>query len=462
MAVTGRLSLHSQVQNLLAGDFIWDAADEMDATFPVDPSAGGRPRQYPMVGALFYCALVAVFGSARQVEVELGCADSPWWRMFRQAAAEKQPGLVIPETPMRRHHYGWLRERYLTSDQSEEIIGEVHRRIAAAQATDIGLCDPDGGGSLTHPSRDRVVAGDGKVITPRYKTHPNDRRQVNKETGEIREKRVDPDAGQHVTGGGERVFGNKFVFTSTRGDARNQRIILDVIHSGEGGEAKWALESLHRTLPLLPGAQAVVYDGAFRGTHLRELLKQQGVVPLSRMHSGQHGRVPDRYLGITEVTGGTRDSLDIHLVNGAPCVRTFNVEGEPVVTPLTRTQTQRRRNLDGWRLYNLYAVPAEHGGGTVRLRLDQTTDDVDKGFNREENLRVIPPDDPDHEELYGRRNDTESGNRLLDDSMLRERAHTVGRRRQWLDVICWAAVRNASAAAQHCRDCVGLDPPLAA
>jgi hypothetical protein len=180
------------------------------------------------------------------------------------------------------------------------------------------------------------------------------------------------------------------------------------------------------------------------------------------MHSGQHGSVPDRHLGIIEVTGGSKDSVDIHLVNGAPCVRTFNVEGKPITTPLTRTQTQRRRNLARWRLYNLYEVPAEHGGGTIRQRVDQTAEDEKTGFNREENLRVIAPDDPDHDALYGRRNDTESGNRLLDDSMLRERAHTVGRKRQLLDVISWAAVRNASAASQHCRDCTDLDPPLAA
>lgn len=187
---------------------------------------------------------------------------------------------------MRRHHYEWLRERYLVSDRGLEIVGEVFRRVAVAQAESIGLCDPEGGGSTTHPSRDRVTAGDGKVVTPRYKTNPRGRQQVSTETGEIRDKRLDPDADLHVTGGGERVFGTKFAPTSTRGDERNRRIILDAIHSGKGGEAKWAIESWHRTLPLLAGAQAVVYDGAFRGTHLRELIKDHGVVPVSRMHSG--------------------------------------------------------------------------------------------------------------------------------------------------------------------------------
>ena len=153
----------------------------------------------------------------------------------------------------------------------------------------------------------------------------------------------------------------------------------------------------------------------------------------------------------------------MHLVNGAPCHRTFTVDGDPIVTPLPRLKTERRGRADGgFVLYNVYEVPAQLGGGTVRLRLDQTDEDVANGFNREEHLRAIPPDDPDHASIYGRRNDTESGNRLLDDSMLRERAHTVGWRRQLLNVMCWAAVRNAVAVWQHCPECVGLDPPLAA
>jgi hypothetical protein len=77
-------------------------------------------------------------------------------------------------------------------------------------------------------------------------------------------------------------------------------------------------------------------------------------------------------------------------------------------------------------------------------------------------LRAIPPSDPDHDRLYARRNDTETGNRLLDDSMLRERAHTVGWRRQLLNLTTWAALRNASAALQHARPGTSDPPALAA
>lgn len=455
----GRVSRHREVAALLAADFVWDAAERVDAALALDATLGGRPRRYPMVCAVIWDALVQVFGSSRQVEVELGCVESGWWKKIRVAAASR--GIDVPEAPMRRHHYEWLRNRYLTVDASLDAVGEAFRDTAALDAVMIGLCDPEGGGSLTHPSPDRVVVGDGKVVTPRFKTDPRKRVRVNKTTGEVREIQADPDARLHVTGGGDRVFGTKFVLLSTRGDARNQRVVLDVTYS-RSNEAADASAAFERTLPLVPGCQAVAYDGAFRGKHLRPLLKRHGVLPVSRLHSAQHGEVPDRHLGIVGVIGGTAAALDVHLVNGSPCARTFTVDGDPIVTPLRRVKTERRGNPGGWRLYNVYAVPDEMGGGRVRLRLDQTDQDIAAGFNREEHLRAVPPDDPDHAAIYGRRNDTESGNRLLDDSMLRERAHTVGWRRQLLNVTCWAAVRNAVAVWQHCPECVGLDPPIAA
>ena len=116
-------------------------------------------------------------------------------------------------------------------------------------------------------------------------------------------------------------------------------------------------------------------------------------------------------------------------------------------TASTSTATPRADNSR--RRFGAEPTAVSSRAGTIRLRLDQTAADVLTGFNREEHLQPIPADNPDHQVLYWRRNDTESGNRLLDDSMLRERAHTVGHRRQLLNMITWAAVRNASAARQH-------------
>ena len=138
------------------------------------------------------------------------------------------------------------------------------------------------------------------------------------------------------------------------------------------------------------------------------------------------------------------------------------MDGSTQLHPLVRTKTLRRSDRDSWRFYGEYQLPDLIGGGTTRIRLDRTSQDVKAGFNREENLRAIAPADPDHDRLMARRNDTESGNRLLDDSMLRERAHTVGWRRQLLNITTWAAMRNASAALQHAPPASSDPPALAA
>ncbi len=465
----GRLSLRATVRAFLEDDFIWDTAARLEtlASQEANPSRGGRPRAYPLVCALIWDGLVSVFGSARQVDVELTCPDSGWWDLIRRAAA-KQAGTLLPEAPMRRHHYRYLRDRYLTATDTQLAeITDAFTTHAAHLAVRIGLCDPDGTGSLTHPSADRVIAGDGKVLTPRYKTSPNQRGTLDKTTGEIRTKRADPDAGLHVVGGGDQAFGTKYVLISTRGDARNQRMILAVEHSptrARGGEAATDLKAFDRVLPLLPGAQAVVYDGALRGTHLHHLLTRHGIIPIARVHKAKGGKKRDMYLSEVPVQGAVASTtrVQIHLVNGAPHLRQVAVDGTPTLHPLKRSRILRRQASDGWRLYGEYTLPNDLGGCSFRLRLDRTAEDVTAGFNREEHLRPIPPGDPDHDRLYGRRNDTESGNRLLDDSMLRERAHTVGRKRQLLNLTTWAALRNASAAHQHARPDTSDPPTLAA
>lgn len=464
-AVTSRVSLRTQVTTLLRDDLVWDVADRLDAlaAAEMDPTLGGRPRAYPLVCAVIWDGLVSIFGSSRQVDVELACPDSGWWDLIRSHASRR--GIEVPAAPMRRYHYAYLRDRYLTHDDQLELLTAVFNRHAALQAVQIGLCDRDGAGSLTHPHPDRVVAGDGKVLTPRYKTHPRNRRHVNQCTGEVRYRKVDPDAGNHVTGGGDHAFGTKYVLTSTRGDARNQRIILDIAHSpatkGTGGEAATAITALDRVLPLLPGTQAVVYDGALRGTHLHHLITCHGIIPIAKVHKAAGGDMPDHHLPWAPRNGAVPSTtpFQLHTVNGAPHARTLAVDGTPILHPLTRTKLVRRRDKNGWRLYGEYRLPDHLDATAIRLRLDQSAEDRLSGFNREEHLRAIPPDDPDHPALYGRRNDTESGNRLLDDSMLRERAHTVGRHRQLLNLLTWAAGRNAIAVHHHARQPSTAAPP---
>ena len=77
-------------------------------------------------------------------------------------------------------------------------------------------------------------------------------------------------------------------------------------------------------------------------------------------------------------------------------------------------------------------LPEPLSGGIVTVRLHSNDEDKQREFNRAENVRQIPPGDPDFEALDQRRNDAESIKRHLDDTLWLRRAHSVGCRRQLL------------------------------
>ena len=74
--------------------------------------------------------------------------------------------------------------------------------------------------------------------------------------------------------------------------------------------------------------------------------------------------------------------------------------------------------------------------------------------NRAENVREIAPGDPDFEVLYRRRNGCESINRHLDDTLWLRRAHSVGHRRQLLNLITYALGVNG----RRCRSTAKASP----
>src|ERR1700694_5455867 len=102
-----------------------------------------------------------------------------------------------------------------------------------------------------------------------------------------------------------------------------------------------------------------------------------------------------------------------------------------------------------YRWYNDFALPAEHGGGTITVRLHGNDEDVKRRFNRTENVRPIPPTDPDFTRLFRIRNDAESINRGLDDTLYLRRAHSVGHRRQLVNLLGWAIMVNSVAIREH-------------
>lgn len=422
----------------------------------------GRPRSYPTFMVLVFDALLSVWRSARQVEAEL--SHPLVWRFMRRIVSELFPAdasMQLPKRSMRRHHYTYMRDRYLTDPKILVELGKLHRALAAAQAREVGLLDPEGPGSFTHPDLSRMLHADGKVLTPLFKNKPEDLR-VDQRTGEIRHVRHEPDAALHFEGDGEAAWGTKFVMVAARSE--EGRIILDLEHVPEpGGEARVAMECFGRLAPLVPGAQGVIYDTALRGSHHQRLLRELGLLCVNRVTAAQNrgslrgGRKGDRVEKTIHVEDrkvvlpdGTTRTVRLFAQAGAIGIVEFSESGEGHFVPLRRKRIHRNRAKSGlYAWYQDYVLPHPYGGGVITVRLHANEVDAARRFNRAENVRPIPPSDPDFPSLYSRRNDSESLNRALDDSMFLGRAHSLGHARQQVEILGWALLVNSLTLARH-------------
>jgi hypothetical protein len=456
-----------RLEALIANPELYALADAVPTT---DPSAGGRPRQYPTFMWVLYDALLSVYGSARRVEAEL--AHPVVWRHLRGLVRSRfpdDPSRWLPDSPMRRHHYLYGRTRWLTEPDVFDAMRSLHRHSAADQARRLGLIDPDGPGSWTHPSLSRMLYADGKVLTPLYRAHPDDVR-VDRDTGEIRVTRAEPDAALHFEGTGETAWGTKWVHVAVRSEDVHGRIILDVDWvPSPGGEAQTAMDAFAGLAPLCRGAQGVIYDTALRGVHHQRLLRDVGWLSVNRVTAAVAAVKAPRRTGGQRVEksafiedrtvltpNGIEHSISLFARGGAVGIARVDSGGDRHFTELTRVRTHRNADKTKYRWYNDYRLPDELGGGTISVRLHGNAEDERRKFNRTENIRPIPPTDPDFARLYRRRNDAESINRAIDDTLWLRRAHSVGHGRQHLNLLTHALMVNSLALHRHAR----RDEPL--
>ena len=82
-------------------------------------------------------------------------------------------------------HYLYARTRHLQHTVDE--LWAEQRRHAVETALEIGLLNPHGPGSWTHPHHSRAIYADGKVLTPLTKLRADDSNS----------SRVERDAGLH-------------------------------------------------------------------------------------------------------------------------------------------------------------------------------------------------------------------------------------------------------------------------
>lgn len=447
-----------RVEVILANPELYALADAVPET---DPTAGGRPCDYPPVLAVLFETLISVYGSARQVEAEI--SHPAVWRMIRYGL-RVNGGVSVGAKPMRRHHHLHYRNTYLTDPDVLAQLDQIHRDYAAAQALEVGVLDPDSEGSWTHPNRARLIYGDGKVITPLFKARPGDTK-LDKTTGELPPVRAETDADLHFEGTGEFAWGTKFVIMAARGKQLRHRIILDVAPvPDKGGEAAIAVESVKRLVPLLPGAQGVVYDTALRGAHHQTIMRRLGLLSINRVALAKAGSKKPRrneadqrkekstLIQTKTITlpDGIERTIPLYALGGALGIGRLAEDGSMGFEPLRRVRTHRRADKSGkFRWYNDYELPADLGGKVITVRLHGNLDDTARKLNRTENLRAIPPGDPDFVRIFPLRADAESINRGLEDTLYLRRAHSVGRARQHVNLIGWALMVNSLTRAEH-------------
>lgn len=458
------VSALERIEAILTNPAVYELGDLVPLP---DPTKGGRPRDYPAWTLILWETLLSVFGSARQVEAEV--AHPLIWQLICHHVRRHnphRPDRHLPERPMRRHHYLYGRTRWLTRPEVLAALAQRHRELAAGHARELGLLDPDGSGSWTHPHLTRMLYADGKVVTPLFKAKPGDTR-VDKSTGEILPRRVESDAGLHWEGTGEAAWGTKFVLVASRTPDVRGRIILDVEPvPNPGAEAATAMGCFERLAPLCPGAQGVIYDTALRGTHHQRLLRDLGWLSVNRVTAARAGATDPRRntheqrveksvwveTKTVQHSDGTTSSIDLYAKAGQIGIGRLLDTGDLEFTPLRRLRTHRNAGKDGrFRWYNDHRLPDWAGGRTVTVRLHGNADDEARGFNRTENVRPIPPDDPDFASLYARRNDAESINRHLDDTFWLRRAHSIGHARQHLNLLGFALAVNSVALHEHRR-----------
>lgn len=461
-----------RLEALVANDALFELAD---AVPDPPPEKGGRPRQYPVDMWILFDALLSVYGSGRQVEAEL--AHPIVWNRLRALIARRFPGQPerwLPERPMRRHHYLYGRIHWLTRPDVLTELRRIHQSTAAEAARTLGLLDPNGPGSWTHPHLSRMLHADGKVLTPLFHDHHGDT-TVDKTTGEIRPVRAEPDGSLHFEGTGDTAWGTKWVLVACRSEDVHGRIILDVDWvPSPGAEAATAMGCFRQLAPLCPGTQGVVYDTALRGVHHQVLLRDLGWIPVNRVTAAKArtkqpcrsgGRrieksthIEDRTISLPD---GTTHTVSLYAQGGAVGIATLADTGEWIFTELPRVRTHRNADKNQYRWYNTYRLPDHLGGGPISLRLHGNGDDEKRRFNRTENIRPIPPTDPDFAALYRRRNDAESINRALDDTLWLRRAHSIGHERQHLNLLTHALGVNSLALHRHRRRASSSDPPEA-
>ncbi|WP_392874422.1 hypothetical protein [Streptomyces sp. LN499] len=414
------------------------------------PRAVGRPPHYPPVIYLIFLCSISVFGSARATAAHF--QDEDWWKRIRSAirthSGDEAADALRPTGPTRSNWNHYFRRHLKPAhDKIRDISSDLWVEQALAHGM---LCETSKRASRVRPERQQVLHGDATVARP--PSGHSEHETVDKRTGEIRQRRVDEDAGICIEGGGKQVYGNKFLSTAVRLAATpHSRVILaleSIRHKSvkedpdRESEGVALVAMVKRILKRAHGTKAVTYDAALRGKHRAPLIAE-GLVVFTPQHDGL---TPQSLLRHKD----DPCSHDLYVAEGRVCERRFIDGNETLYTPLPVEELECRDGKNSTRFYHRITIPCPTKTHQLRIRVDETDEDrqVDpktkkQQFNRTEHLRQVPPSTPAGRRLKGFRQDSESIHSRFDQAYPHERVPAYGARGALLIYLGYAWLNNS-------------------
>lgn len=457
-----------RIRAVLTHRALYEIGGELDVR-----SLVGRPPVHPPYVLLAFATIARITRSTVRVETDL--QDPDLWALVRGLMLETihREGLDLPapgRQPPAWHHWRRLRDDHLITDEGLATLNRLHIPRAVDLAQSIGLLNPHGPGSLTHPLAARAVYGDGTDVRPIYAPPTAIRSTDDDEhplilypdpaTGAlltVPPGRYDPDIAEFHGHTGS-VLGHGYVAWHTRGPAPYQRVVLALDHVDRPGHEAAAaihlLGDLHRVAR--DGIQVVIYDGAMRGAHIEQIMRRFGYLVIASQPAYQDPdlattqsvktdrgkRKPTLPLGVmTHDTASGPCAHTLVAIGGAVAEVDLDETGDPVITAyLRRGPVKRARRRDGRFYFNVgYQVACEQGPFEVWLSPHPQR----PGDPRPEHLRILADDDPDALRLKGLRSDAESVHAQFKRTLITDRAMSLGWRRGLVDYYCFAWYSNA-------------------
>jgi len=302
-------------------------------------------------------------------------------------------------------------------------------------------------GSLTNPDPGSFLTGDGCWVAALTSLTLHD--ATDPVTGEIL-GRYDRDALPYHTNDGieAKAPGYLLVMLLARNPYRKERVVLsnrlksayniDVNRNDATIAVDMVMYLLEKFPQMRSGLVGLVYDMALSVADFDRLL-DAGLIPVSKVprtgtRNAKKGNVAAKNLGnhTFKMKDGTTQELIVTAVNGTPCITCLDGDGVDYYVPLKLKQVKKTGRTGRplistwWAITDDTLVAPELHGAQTRIRHSRTKHERDAGKSHSRALRIFPESDGRFEEIFGRREDSESANSDYKNRLWNRRCRTMG------------------------------------